>query len=91
MPTLTAERPASRPQSFAERCIASIDAKLAEMPEADRLPALRRSKVKFLAMEEQFKFRVDSGLEPEFAESAFDYPTLLADIETRIAREVRHG
>jgi len=87
--TTTAEAPRPAPQSFAERVIASIDTRLAEMPEADRLPALRDAQFKFIAMSERFAERVDAGLEPEWAETAFDYPILLADISIRIAREMR--
>lgn len=89
MPAITAERPATRPPSFAERVIASIDAKLAEMPEADRLPALRQAQVNFIAMSEEFASRVDRGEAPKWGECAFDYPILLADISLRIAREAR--
>ncbi len=76
-------------QSFAERVIASIDTKLAAMPEADRLPALRDARFKFIALSEEFANRVDRGEEPKWGETGFDYPILLADIEIRIAREVR--
>lgn len=90
MPVATAERPATRPQTFHEKCIASIDAKLAEMPTAEeRLKALGRAKVKFIALFDQFADRVDAGREPEFGETAFDYATLLADISIRIGREAR--
>jgi len=87
MPTITTTAP---PQTFAQKCIDSIDAKLAAMssPE-ERRDALLRAYAKFLAMSEEFDTRIDGGNPPQWGETAWDYLHLLSDISIRIAREVR--
>lgn len=67
----------------------NMDAALADMAPSERLSELNRIKVRFIALSERFAARVDSGIFPEFGESAVDYALMIAAIEKRIAAETR--
>lgn len=70
-----------------DRYMARVADHLATLPKTERLPFLRRERVKWIARSEEFAAKIDGGGEPSSDESIYDYTLTIMALSSRIAHE----
>jgi hypothetical protein len=81
----------TNPSDPAARYMQRVEEHLEGLPPGERVEFLRRQRIKWIALSERFALRIDSGLTPEFGETAWDYALTLAELDKAIAKVEANG